>query len=86
MENVHAVNLMFRRRKGSVLVRGHHYGGSQGTRARALKERFKRQRWMALWEVNNAAWKQLDVASQALQMLMSSWEAPPQMCSACSLR
>lgn len=38
------------------------------------------------WEADNPAGKQVDVVSQALQMLMSSWEAPPQLRSACSLR
>lgn len=55
MENVHAVNLMFRRRQSSVLVKGHHCGGSQETRARALKEQFKRPRWMAMLEADNQA-------------------------------
>lgn len=38
------------------------------------------------WEDDNPAWKQMDVASQALQMLMSSWEAQPQLRSVCFLR
>lgn len=29
MENVHAVNLTFRRRNSSILLRGHNYGASQ---------------------------------------------------------